>query len=115
MIKVIFVENNEIKMSKEEFEKLLEETYKRGKDENYEAAYNKGFKDGYCNRSYYGGLSCTTATSTDGPTITYLNSTKELSTHPNPWLDHTVYCSGISSTSTQDIADCYDMCDPNGG
>ena len=68
MIKVIFVENNEIKMSKEEFEKLLEETYNRGKAENYEAAYNKGYKDGYCNSHSYGGLTGT------GSGITYLNT-----------------------------------------
>ena len=97
MIKVIFVENNEIKMSKEEFEKLLEETYKRGKDENYEAAYNKGYKDGYCNRYWYGGsISCTTLNAT---------GTDNTLTNPNPWLDHTVYCSGISSGSTHDTAD----------
>lgn len=101
MIKVIFVENNEIKMSKEEFERLLEETYRRGKEENYEAAYNKGYKDGYCGH-WYGGLIGTTTTSTDGPTITYLNSTGVDNTRPNPWIDHTVSCSGISSSSTHD-------------
>lgn len=98
MIKVIFVENNEIKMSKEEFEKLLEETYKRGKDENYEAAYNKGYKDGYCNGHWYCGLT----TSTGGPIITYKDNTL---TNPNPWLDHTVYCNDISSGSTHATAD----------
>lgn len=108
MIKVIFVENNEIKMSKEEFEKLLEETYKRGKDENYEAAYNKGYKDGYCNGRWYGGI-----TTTNGLDITYKDNNL---TKPNPWLDHTVYCSGISSgSSTCNSTDCYDMYDPNGG
>lgn len=90
MIKVIFVENNEIKMSKEEFEKLLEETYKRGKDENYEAAYNKGYKDGYCNGHWY-------TTSTDGPTITYKDNNLA---NPDPWLDHTVYCNESVSGST---------------
>lgn len=100
MIKVIFVENNEIKMSKEEFEKLLEETYKRGKDENYEAAYNKGYKDGYCSRYWYCGSGYTT-TSTDGPTITYLNSTGKDSHDPNPWTYPTVTCNNsISSNST---------------
>lgn len=98
MIKVIFVENNEIKMSKEEFERLLEETYRRGKDENYEAAYNKGYKDGYCGHWWYSG---TTTTSTDGPTITYLNSTGD-NTCPNPWLDHPVFCSDIRSDGTHD-------------
>lgn len=87
MIKVIFVENNEIKMSKEEFERLLEETYKRGKDENYEAAYNKGYKDGYCNSRWYSGISCTTLNSA---------GTDNTITNPNPWLDHTVYCSSES-------------------
>lgn len=100
MIKVIFVENNEIKMSKEEFEKLLEETYKRGKDENYEAAYNKGYKEGYCSGHWYCGPYYTT--STDGPTITYKDSTL---TNPNPWLDHTVYCNESVSGSTHATAD----------
>lgn len=98
MIKVIFVENNEIKMSKEEFEKLLEETYNRGKDENYDAAYNKGYKDGHCSGHWYCGPYYTT--STDGPTITYLNSTGEDNTAPNPWLDHITYCNSINSNST---------------
>ena len=76
MIKVIFVENNEIKMSKEEFEKLLEETYKRGKDENYEAAYNKGYKDGYCNNHWGGYLTSTNSNPlNEPPYITYCNST----------------------------------------
>lgn len=102
MIKVIFIENNEIKMSKEEFEKLLEETYKRGKDENYEAAYNKGYKDGYCGYRWYSG---TITTSTGGSTITYLNSTAEDNAISNPWRDNITYCSGISSGSTHDTAD----------
>lgn len=102
MIKVIFVENNEVKMSKEEFERLLEETYKRGKEENYKAAYNEGYKDGYCNSHWYGGLIGTTTTSTDGPTITYLNDTGKHNTCPNPWLDHPVFCSDIRSDGTHD-------------
>ena len=55
MIKVIFVENNnnEIKMSKEEFEKLFEETYNSGKEHGYELGYNKGYKEGYCNKQSY--------------------------------------------------------------
>ena len=89
MIKVIFVENNEIKMSKEEFEKLLEETYKRGKDENYEVAYNKGYKDGYCNSRWYN----LSSINTDGSTITYLNTAEEIATHPNPWHDNSTCCS----------------------
>ena len=102
MIKVIFVENNEIKMSKEEFERLLEETYRRGKDENYRAAYNEGYKDGYCHNHWCGGLIGTTTTSTDGPTITYLNSTGEHSTYPNTWRDNITYCSDIRSDGTHD-------------
>lgn len=89
MIKVIFVENNEIKMSKEEFEKLLEETYKRGKDENYEAAYNKGYKDGYCNGHYwYNGITCTGGLNGTGTSTL------------NPWKDNITYCNGGVSTET---------------
>jgi hypothetical protein len=83
MIKVIFVDNNEIKMSKEEFEKLLEETYKRGKEENYEAAYNKGYKDGYCNSHWYSGLNSTTTNPVIQPYFTCndsADSTNQLST-----------------------------------
>lgn len=105
MIKVIFVENNEVKMSKKEFEKLLEETYMRGKEENYEAAYNKGYKDGYCGRYWYGGgISCTTTTSTDGPTITYLNSTGKDNTYPNPWQGHITYCDAATKAQASDTA-----------
>lgn len=91
MIKVIFVENNEIKMSKEEFERLLEETYRRGKEENYKAAYNEGYKDGYCHNHWYGGISCTTLNAT---------GTDNTITNPNPWLDRTVYCDSVNISNS---------------
>lgn len=98
MIKVIFVENNEIKMSKEEFEKLLEETYRRGKEENYKAAYNEGYKDGYCSSHWYGGYYDSITLNNEG--IKCSNPTGTDNTHSNPWLDHTVSCSGISGSNS---------------
>lgn len=89
MIKVIFVENNEIKMSKEEFERLLEETYRRGKEENYRAAYNEGYKDGYCHNHWCGGISCTT-----------LNATDTGSALPTTWRDYITYCNDTGSNSS---------------
>lgn len=102
MIKVIFVENNEIKMSKEEFERLLEETYKRGKDENYEAAYNEGYKDGYCNSRWYGGYYGSITLNNEG--IKCLNSTSTDKTFNKDWRDYITYCSTESSSSANDIA-----------
>lgn len=39
MIKIIYVENNEVRMQKQEFEEVIKEIY--------DEAYTTGFRDGY--------------------------------------------------------------------
>ena len=64
MIKVVYCnENGKVEISKEEFERLLEDAYLRGVRENSEPSYNKGYRDGYrdgCSRTVYEGVAATT-------------------------------------------------------
>ena len=64
MIKVVYCnENGKVEISKDEFERLLEDTYLRGVRENSEPSYNRGYRDGYrdgCSRTVYEGVAATT-------------------------------------------------------
>lgn len=47
MIKIIYVENNEVRMQKQEFEEIRKNIYDEAYNTGYNEAYKAGYKDGY--------------------------------------------------------------------
>ena len=83
MIKIITVgKDNKITLTAQEIEKMLKEAYNAGRNENWQRAYDKGYKDGYCsgrNGYWYNGITCTDSLSTDlTNTVTTNTTTPEL-------------------------------------